>query len=197
MSDNIIKKIIIVILYLSIIILVPLFIDYLFKLTVRKKREDNIRYLAQQKSSQTNKSLIVFINRHYGIVINVNDPKSAEEFSGDIIEIVHQMANDSCVLVLMQVLEYIDDTIENPLSIFIEKLMDISGGDLYTVNIEKNSPRVFWDYKIINIMDTSFYLPEDFQNGKIKWNKTNDLQKHTQKIYSHLFKIIPYKFFIN
>lgn len=196
MSDSTIKKTIIVIIYLSIIILVPLFIDYLFKLTVRKKREDNIRCLAQQKSSDTNKSLIIFTDRYHGIVVNVNDPKSAEEFSGDITEIVQQMANDSCVLVLLQVLEYIDDTNENPLSVFIQKLNDISGGDLYTVNIEKNSTRVFWDYKILDIMNKSYYLPEDFQQGKVEWNKPNDLQKHIQKFYSYLFKVIPYNFFV-
>lgn len=197
MSDSIIKKTVIVLIYLAIIILIPLFLDYLFKLTVRKKREDNVRCLAQKKASDTNKSLIVFTDRHHGVVINVNDPKSAEQFTGDIFEIVQQMANDSCVMVLLQVLEYMDDTKERPLSVFIQKLSDITGGDIYTVNIEKNSPRVFWDYKILNVMNKSYYLPEDFEQGKIEWYRPNDLQRHTQKFYSYLFKFIPYKFFAN
>ena len=73
----------------------------------------------------------------------------------------------------------------------IAKLKKASGGDLYTINIGKNSPKVIWDYKIKNIMNKSFYLPGE----KIGWTHPNDLQLKIQKLYSYVFRIVPYDSF--
>lgn len=188
MTNNVVGKTIIILLYAMIIIMIPLFLDYLFMLTVRKKRKNQILELAKNKSLETNKPIIVFNDRYHGVVID--EKQKMEKFDGDIVEIINQMAENSCVIVISQTLEYIDnDKLEDT----ILQLNNVSGGDLYCVNIEKNSPRVFWDYKIKNIMDKSFYLP----HNDITWVKPNQLQENVQKVYSYIFKILPYQLFTN
>lgn len=168
--------------------MIPLFLDLLFKMTVRKNRKEKIKNLAKEKAKETGKSLIIFNDKTHGIVINSTD-QSTETFDGDMNKIIDQMANNSCVIIVSETFEYINPDI---LDKTIKKLKNISGGDFYSINIEKNSSRLLWDYKIKNIMDKSFYLP----NEKIVWEKTNNLQKNIQKFYSYVFKIIPYHFFI-
>jgi hypothetical protein len=196
MSNNLLGKIILIMIYLIIIIMIPLFLDILFKLTVRKNRKSKIKNMAQKKSIETNKSLIIFNDRYNGIVINPTNPKIIEEFTGDIVEIVNQMADNSCVIVVSETLEYIGETKtdksrDSLLSKTIKQLKNISGNDFYCINIEKNSPRVLWDYKIKNIMDKSFYLPGDV----VEWHQPNELQIKIQKFYFYVFKILPYHFF--
>lgn len=216
MSDSFVKKIFLVVIYLIIIVMIIFFLDYLFRLTVRKKRKMNIKKIAQRKALDTNKSLVIFNDRHNGIVKNISQKEStggstgkvkgnakeesSEEFSGDMVEIINQMADNSCVIIVSQTLEYIDESNNNNdndngqenslLSKTIEQLKRVSGGDIYFINIDKNSPRAFFDYKIKNFMDKSYYVPGE----EIKWNKPNELQVKTQKFYSYIFKIIPYKF---
>lgn len=189
MSDSFLEKGILIVIYIIIIIMIPLFLDYLFKLTVRRKRKIQIKSLAMKKAKDTNKALLIFDNRYGGVVSHAGDFTDKESFDGDAVEIINQMADNSCVIVVKETLEYIDD-----LNDFIAQLKNVSGGDLYTVNIEKNSPRVFWDYKIKNIMNKSFYLPMDTE---IQWSEPNRLQKSIQKFYSYVFKILPYNFFVN
>lgn len=183
MANGLITKIFMVLIYLILIILIPIFLDYLFRLTVRKNRKQKIKVLAEKKSNETGKALIIFNDRFSGIV---NSNGSKEPFEGDISEIIEQMADNSCVLIVNEILEYI----ENPGSI-IEQLKIVSGGDLFTINLEKNSPKTFWDYKIKNIMAKPFYLPGD----KIEWTEPNGLQKKVQQFYYYVFKILPYNFF--
>lgn len=186
-NSSLLKKILLIIIYLCIIILIPLFLDYLFKLTVRKKRKAQIKELAEEKAKNLNKSLIIFNDRYHGVVRNINE-NTKENFTGDIEEIIPQLADNSAIIVVSDTLEYVDNI--KPL---IEQLRRASAdGNLYLINIEKNSPRVFWDYKIINIMDKSYYLPD---SEEIKWVSPNNLQKKSQKFYSYVFKIIPYRFF--
>ncbi|XWV26513.1 hypothetical protein QJ857_gp0554 [Tupanvirus soda lake] len=193
MSNSLLAKALIIFVYLVIIIMIPLFLDYLFKLTVRKNRKNKILSLAKSKSLETDKPLIVFNNNNNGVVINKDG--TLEEFSGDIIEIINQMADNSCVMIVSETLEYIgnNESINNDevLTQTINQLNTVTGGDIYFVNIEKNSPRVFWDYNIKNVMDKSFYLPND----NLSWTKPNELQKNIQKLYFYVFKIIPYNFF--
>lgn len=189
MVDISLNKILILIMYLVIIILIVLFLDYLFKITVRKNRKNKIMELAKIKSSETNKSIIVFNDKNNGIVINTDGTKEA--FNGDIIEISDQMSDNSCILVLSEILEYLDDVNEKSYDDIINQLKLISGGDLYCANIEKNSPRVLWDYNIKNIMDKSYYLP----GSDIIRTKPNGLQIGTQNFYRQIFKVLPYDFF--
>ena len=173
--------------YILIIILIALFLDYLFRLTVRKTRKKKIKEMAEKRARETGKPLVIFNNRYNGSITDYTGTKKVEEYTGDVVDISKQMADNSCVIIVSETLEYID----SELSKTIERLQAISGGDLYAVNIESTSPRTLWDYKISNIMDKSFYLPKD----KISWSEPNDLQRRTQKFYFWVFKIIPYQFF--
>jgi hypothetical protein len=182
-------KILLIMVYLIIIILVILFLDYLFKVTVRKNRKNKIMAFARKKSTDTNKPIVVFNDKDNGVVIDTNGKK--ETFNGNINDIANEMADNSCVLVVSETLEYIDDSDQISLNNLIEQLKIISGGDLYCANFEKNSPRALWDYNIKNIMNESYYLPND----NISWTKPNNLQVNAQKFYAQIFKILPYNFF--
>ena len=189
MSDSFLRKAFIIIMYLIIIVLILLFLDYLFRITTRKNRKNKIFDLATKKSSETAKPIIIFNDRNNGVVVGKNKSDD-EKFSGDIVEIINQMADNSCVLIVSETLEYIDND-DDQLVKTIKQLQLVSGGDLYCINFEKNSPRIFWDYKIKQIMNESFYLPDN----NISWSKPNQLQIVTQRFYSYVFKILPYHFF--
>ncbi len=188
MADNSSNKILVIIAYLIIIVLLVLFLDYLFKITVRRNRKNKIMDLAKKKSFETNKPIVAFNDMNDGVVIDLDGRK--ESFSGNIRDISDMMADNSCVLVVSETLEYLN-TEEKSLNDIVEQLVSISGGDLYCSNIETGSPRVLWDYNIKNIMDKSYYVPGD----NINWTKPNDLQMQIQKFYNQLFKILPYNFF--
>lgn len=179
MVNGSVGKIFLIFLYLLLILLIPLFLDYLFKVTVRKKRKAQIKTLAQQKSKQTGKALIIFDDGFNG---TVNTNGQIETFNSDILEIIQHMAKNSCVLVVTNIIEYVD----NPEKI-IGQLNDVSGGDCFFINFEKNSPKNFYDYKIKNIMNKSFHLPGE----KIEWNEPNNLQKKVQTFYYNINKILP------
>ncbi len=190
MPDTFFQKTILIVIYLAIIVMIPLFLDYLFNITVRRKRKMKIKRLAEQKAKETGKALVIFNDRYNGIVHNINDGQVTKEaFAGDIVEIVNQMANNSCVMIISETFEYI-----NGLKEVIDQIRLITNGDFYAINVEKNSLRVFWDYKIIQIMDKSYYAPS---SQEIKWTKPNGLQRKIEKFYSYVFKVFPYKFLVN
>ncbi len=190
MSINTANKVCMMLIYAGIIILIPIFLDYLFRLTVRSKRRLNIKHLAEKKATETGKPLLIFNNRSGGIISQTGDlSKDNEEFECEITQCIEMMKANSFVVVVSETLEYVSD---------VEKLLKdlyvVSGGDLYVIGIEKNAPRIFFDYKIINIMDSPFYIPTDTQ---IKWLGPNQLQKSAQKFYSYVFSVLPYDFFTN
>lgn len=186
MTSNILYKLVVILIYVMIIILVILFLDLLMKYTIRNNRAEKIKSLAENSAREKNKPLIIFDSINHGSIINTDG--SIEDFNGDIIEIADQIKDNSCVLLVIGVLEYLDI---NELNNIIKQFRKISGNDFYSSNLEKNAPRIFFDYKIKNIMDKSFYLP----NEQINWNQANDLQKNTQKFYIQVFKVVPYNFF--
>lgn len=186
MKDSVIYKIVLVLAYVIIIILAVIFLDILMNYTIRNNRKEKMKSLAQEKCKKTNKPLIIFDKPNHGVVVDLNG--KMEEFNGNITEIVDQLKNNSCVLLIIGVLEYIDT---EKLGKTIRQFKKISGGDLYCCNLEKNAPRIFWDYKIKNVMDKSFYLPDE----QIKWEKPNDLQLNVQRFYSYIFRIVPYHLF--
>lgn len=177
-------KIILILMYLVIIILIPLFLSYLLNITIMKKRWIMIKKMAIAKSLSKNKPLVIFYGDNNGIIVT---KKIKKEFVGNIIDVSGKMSDNSCVVVLVEVLEYSED-----LTMLIKQLKRISGGDLYAINVEKNSPRVFWDYKIKHVMDTPYFFPKD----KIDWKNPNDLQVKIQTFYSYVFRVLPYNFFV-
>ena len=199
MTNSIINKIFLIAIYIMILILIPLFLDFLFKITVRHKRKNEIITIAKKNANKTNKPLIIFNGISHGVV-DTND--NTEKFSGDISEIISQMGDNTCVIIVSETLEYIDD-----LPNFIDQLKRVSGNDLYVVSLEKNSPRIFWDYNIKNVMNDTYTLPDietDVQhrnpnkmpNKKLTWMSPNNLQIKTQHMYEYFFNILPYNFII-
>lgn len=183
--------VIMILLYAICLILIPLFLDYLFRLTVRAKRRSAIKNLAQKKAKETNKPLVVFNNPTSGVVSPTGDldlDPQIESFECDITNCISALKDNSIVMVVSETLEYVSDPEE-----LTQNLIRASGGDLYVVGLEKNSPRMFYDYKIINILDEPFYIPDNVAD--IKWSKPNELQKSVQKFYSYVFEILPYDFF--
>lgn len=175
------NKIFLVIIYIIILILIPIFLEYLFKISVRNKKREDVIKNAKKQSNKMNKPLIIFDGPEKGF-IDTND--KIENFSGDIMEIVSQLNDNTCIVIVSEILEYIPDP-----SRLITELKRISGNDLFVISFEKNSPRIFWDYKIVNVIDKSCYFPK---NGDISWHKPNNLQTKTQQLYSYIFKILPY-----
>jgi len=191
MVENIPNKLCMIFIYLIIIILIPLFLDYLFRLSVRRKRKLNMLYLARKKSATTKKPLLIFNDRSNGIISDSGDPsKDKEEIQGEITEIIGLLKPNSFVILVSETLEYVDDVKK-----LTEELNVASGSDLYIVCFEKNSPRVFWDYKIKNIMNEPFYILSE-SDKEIKWSNPTNLQKSIQHFYSYVFKILPYNFFV-
>lgn len=175
------SKILIIVLILIILLMMPFFISWLSKDSVYKKQVE-IMELAKKKS----KPVIVFHDRYNGKVLN----NETEEFNGDIFDIINEMADDSCTIVLIGVLEYVDTVNDVDMGKFIDKLKIVSGGDLYVIGVDKNSARVLWDYKIRNVMSKDIYVPGDI----IEWYGVNNIQGTIQKIYGLIFRIVPYDY---
>mgnify|MGYP006350471621 FL=1 len=173
-------------------------LDYLFTWTIRARRKSAVRELAEKNAMSKNKSMIIFSGITQGEVyhLNSNNKFKSETFKGNFLEIIDQMADNSCVIIVSYALEYVDD-IEKTLEI----LQRVSGNDLYILSYESNSPRTFWDYKIKQILNKSYYVPNE-KNSIIDDNmfvvtthKPNAIQLRLQTVYRYLFKVIPYSWF--
>lgn len=164
--------------------MVLIIIDILYSSTIRKKTKDSIRIEAVKKAVKKNKSLVVFDSMDTGYVYDPKD-KSIEKFNGNITSILENMADNSCVIMIVDTLEYLNS---NYLPKIIEQIIRVSGGNFFIVCIEPNSARTFYDYKIKNLMEKTYYLSD----SNIRWKIPNNLQIQIQKIYRLIFKILPY-----
>ena len=189
------SKLIMVCIYIIIIIFIPLLLDYLFNLTIRSKRKNMIRSEAEKIAIINNKSLVIFDSLTGGEVCHLDSYKKfkSETFKGNLSEIIYQMADNSCVVIVSYALEYIDN-IEDT----FEQLKNISGNNLYIIGYESNSPRTFWDHQLKRIMNKPYYLPEVLRQTPSLdslFHKPNKIQLNVQYIYKYIFKIIPYSWF--
>lgn len=193
-KNNIASIICMIMIYTLIIILIPLFMDYLFRITVRRKRKATILKLAEEKAKETKKPLLIFNSKSNAIISDKGNLTDKEEIHGDITELISNLKDNSFVVVVSETLEYVDD-----IKTTLEELVRISGSDLYIINLEKHAPKLLYDANIINIMDQPFYMfsePQYGNNKQVKWIDVNDVQKKAQKFYSYVFKVIPSEFFI-
>lgn len=186
---EIVKKTFIIFVYLLIILMIPIFLDYLFELTIRSKRLLNAETTARKIAKKSTKPVIVFNGLESGYIRQADGKNvdSVEDFTGDINDILNEMMDNSAVIILNRSVEYTTDPVE-----LITDAKRVSGGDLFIVGLEKNSPRVFWDVNIINVMANPYYTNTDTE---VKLIKFNSVQRKIRKIYSYLFKIIPIEFF--
>lgn len=184
MGNNTILTVIIVIICLLVLIFTPLFLDLFYDFTVRSKQKEQILQLARESSRLTGKPIIVFNDKETGVVIE-NGKDIGSEFHTNILDAIEEMQDNSAVLIVSNVLEYINPII---LRDTIRELRRVSGDDLYVVGIGRTTPRTIWDYKIKTLLDKSFYLPKE----QISWFKPNIIQTSLQNFYQYLFNIIPY-----
>jgi hypothetical protein len=191
MPGNDLNKLCMVLIYSIVIILVPIFLDYLFKLSVRRKRKLNILQLAESRSKTSGKPLLIIDSINHATISKGSDSSdsSKEEINDNVTEYLGLLKENSFVVVVLGTLEYIPN-----LKKFIEELNFVSGHDLYIANFEKNSPRIFYDYKIKNIMDEPFYTftKTNKSNKEIMWSEPTSVQKNTQNFYFYVLKIVPY-----
>nr|WBF70886.1 hypothetical protein [Megavirus caiporensis] len=179
MSLCALSQILLIIIYIILILSIPFFLDYYLQSKKIKCIQESILKDAKNISSKNNKPLIVFNNQEQGFVVNKNQ---TEKFSGNIEDILPELADNSCVLVLYEILEYVDD----PENIIINAKR-VSGDNYLIINIINNSPRIYWDYRIKNIMNAPYYSKDD----NITYNKSSNIQKKTQYIYRYLFLLFP------
>lgn len=182
MTDSVFSKIFLIAIYLGILLLVPLFLDYLYKVTIRRNNKKKMESLAKKEAAKLKKPLIIFNGTNSG---TVDTDGTVEKFDGDVFEIVSQLRSNTSVIMVSETLEYIP-----ALEKFIKELERVSGGNLYILGIEKNSPRIFWDYKILNVLDQSYITPQNIKS--VMWESPNGLQQGTHAIYEQVFKILPY-----
>uniref|UniRef100_A0A6C0CAV6 Uncharacterized protein n=1 Tax=viral metagenome TaxID=1070528 RepID=A0A6C0CAV6_9ZZZZ len=187
MTDSIFTKLCLIFLYVAILILVPLFLDYLFKISIRRNKKKELTELAKARAQKVKKPLIIFNGVNGG---SIDTDGKVESFDGNVSEIVSQLGDNTSVVLVAETLEYIPD-----LQNFIKELKRISDGDLYILGVENNSPRIFWDYKIINVLDKSYFVAK--KDKEITWGSPNSLQLKTQKIYEYVFNILPYDMIVN
>jgi hypothetical protein len=185
MANNILSKLFLIIVYLAIIIAIPVLLDLLLRSTTRSKRQNTLLRMAIDKAKLLNKSLVVFNGTDNGVIFDSANSWKPEEFQGEITEILGNMTDNCCVIMLLYSLEY-----SNNLPELLENIKRVGGNNFYIVGIEKNSPRTFWDPKLQQIMDKPYYTHENF--SQIKWKEPNNLQKSLQNFYSRIFKMIPY-----
>lgn len=173
MSD-LFNKIFIVLLYLVVLIIIPILLDYLFNMTVQKNNIKKIKDLATKNSD---KSIMIF-NRD-SIYCD------GKKINGNILNVSKNVKDNSVIVILNSVLEYS----ENPSDI-INEMKRISGGNLYVIGYDKNSSRGIFDYKLRKLLNKPYFLPGD----EIKLDNINELQIKLQKLYS---KILPYNYVVN
>jgi hypothetical protein len=172
-----------ILMFILIIILIPLFIELILRYTNGHKTKQLIYNMALEKAKLLKKPLIVFNNPNDGFIVDHNKDSN---FKGDIYEIVSLLNDDSVVILISETLEYIpSDMIEK----LINEILRATGNNLYIVSIDHNSPRVYCDYKIINVINTPFNLP----NSLVKYHSITEPVKKIHNFYSYVFKIIPYK----
>lgn len=181
------RTILLIIVYAVILIFVPIFLDALFTLTIRRNRIEKIKKLAQNDAQTNDKSVVTFYSPNKGRVRHPNSPAD-EEFDGDMIEILSSMSDNCCVIVVIETLEYLPDPNEA-----VKHLLRVSGNRLYIVGFERNSPRAFWDYRIRQLLQRPYYTPESL--SLIALYPLNTLQKTAQQFYEHIFQIVPYNWF--
>lgn len=182
-----IDKILLVIFYIIIILAIPLILDYVLNFTTRKNVITKILKAANIASKNSSKPLIIYNHGSTSYIVNPLNC-NITIFNKPLTNIFDILDKNSCVIVLLQYLEYIDNKI---LPSLIKKINYVSGNDFFSVNISNTSPKILWDYKIKNIMHEPYYLPND----TISWSEPNSIQKTTQMIYSYIFKILPYDSF--
>jgi hypothetical protein len=175
--------------YVIIILSIPLFIDLLFKLTIRRKRKNILLHKALSRSKKTNKPLIIFNNYNEGFIIKTtNNERNEEKIDDNIEQLLPKLKDNSCVLLISETLEYVDNVDQ-----LIKETIRVSNFDLYISNFEKKSLRFYYDPYIKQIMDKPYYMGKYVD---IKWASISPIQSKIRNVYKHVLKIFPKKYIL-
>lgn len=170
---------IIIVLYIVVLISLPFILDCVLQYSVRNKKNEELLKIAEKLAIRNKLPLIVFTSRNSGFVCSSSKLDDKEELIGDIVEIVPQLQDNCCVIVLLQTANYIPNYKD-----FQKHLIKISGGKIFMNNYDSSSPRLFYDGQIYNIFSVSVALPGDIKN--LTWKPPNELQKKLRQAYGVL-----------
>jgi hypothetical protein len=182
--SNLITQIIV---YSIIIILIPIFLDILFRITIRRKRKTSLLHKAIQRSKETKKPLLIFNNPNDGYLKNISG--DTIKLDTNITETIKSLKDDYCVILISETLEYVNNPNE-----LIKELKRVSNDDIYVNNFEKKSLRFYFDNNIINIMDKPYYMGTNCNEHSINWSKPSKFMKKSSNFYSVIMNFLPRKF---
>lgn len=184
-----------VLLYLLVLLLIPLIIEKLFSLTIRKNRATDISFYILSNSLKKNKPILIFNQNGKGYLVENNSDDNDEniktkttEFTGDIFEIINSLKENSTIIVFNGVIEYDNEPLK-----LINLAMKVSGGDLYIIGFEKNSTRPYMDDRMKIILDKPYYMPNTIKD--IKWSEVKDIHKYFNMFYGKIIRNSPNDFF--
>lgn len=186
------ENISIILMLFLVVLFLPLFLDIVFRISVRRKRRSEAFFKALQMARRKNRPLLIFTSPNTGLHISkleiYNDRPQGEEFTGNIYDVISNLKTKSAIILLIEVLEYIDEP-----EFIWNKLLEISNNRIFSSNLETKSPKFWFDYRIKNIMNKTFYN----KNDKIIYSPTSELQKNISRFYQNIFLIVPKKFFLD
>uniref|UniRef100_A0A6G6AC80 Uncharacterized protein n=1 Tax=Borely moumouvirus TaxID=2712067 RepID=A0A6G6AC80_9VIRU len=186
MSSCTLSIILLIIIYALIILLIPIFLDYVLSNMKQNHIQKTLIEEVKKKSINLGKPIIFFGDQNNGMIINDN---KIESFEGNIIDICKELTDNACVFFSYEVFEHINDPDDIIIRDLIYDINRISGGDYYIININKHSPKIYLDHNILNIMDKEIYQLGD----NISYNKPLKIQQKIQNTYKYLFKFFPHE----
>ncbi len=181
----------ILLLFMTIII-IPIFLDIVIRISSRHKKRTSIYFKSLQKARRKTKPLLI-LSYDYNILIKEdeinNDRPVGEKLNEDIITLLNKMKDNSAIICAIEVLEYYD----NPQEIWYE-INRVSGGKMYSFNLEKTAPKIMFDYRIKHIMNKEYFNSDD---KLIYFNNLKTYQLKSQVFYKKLFMFIPSNIFLS
>jgi hypothetical protein len=180
--------------------MLPIIYDFILNGTIRYTRAKKIYNLACKKAFELGLPLLIFTNPNHGIINyyyenpNACDvlcqnkhgcKKCKESFDGPIIDIIPKLKNNSVVIFLSFTMEFVEN---DQIEYLLNELNKVSK-NIFMVNIEKASSKLFLSEGIEQYFDKSYYLSHEF--SAIKFKKITNIHKNLNKIYKLIFKILP------
>jgi len=181
-----------IILILLTIIIIPIFLDIVMRISVRHKKRTSIYFKSLQKARRKNKPLLI-LSYDYNILIKENelnnDRPIGEKINEDVITVLSKMKDNSVIICVIEILEYYD----NPNEIW-QEINRVSGGKMYSFNLDKMAPKLMFDYRIKNVMNKEYYNSDDMI---IETNKLKPYQLKSQEFYKKIFMFVPNSIFLS
>jgi hypothetical protein len=181
------------IIILIILLFLPLFCDVIFRVSVRRQRRSMAYHKSLQMARRKHRPLIIFTSIDSGMIIPesqlFNEHPKSEPFTGDIYEIISKMKHRSAVILLVEILEYVD----NPQQLWTT-ILNVTGSRAFSSNLETKSPKFWFDYRLKHSLHKTFYTKTD---KFIISKPVTGSKKTVSEFYQKIFTVIPSEFFLN